>query len=93
MKPIAPLSVEQLATVCDPAELSFGSTEELADLDVIFGQERALEAIRFGLAVDRPGYNLFALGASGIGKHSTVMRQLRRRAAQAAVPPDLCYVA
>jgi lon-related putative ATP-dependent protease len=93
MKPIAPLPADQLATVCNPDELRFRSTEELAELDVILGQERALEAIRFGLAVDRPGYNLFALGASGIGKHSTVMRQLQRRAAQAAVPPDLCYVA
>jgi lon-related putative ATP-dependent protease len=93
MKPIAPLSAEQLATVCNPDDLAFRNTEDLDDLDAILGQERALEAIRFGLAVDRPGYNLFALGASGIGKHSTVMRQLQRRAAQAAVPPDLCYVA
>lgn len=93
MKPHPPLPAELLATVCNPEELPFQSTEDLADLEVILGQERALEAIRFGLAVDRPGYNLFALGTSGIGKHSTVMRQLQRRAAQAPVPPDLCYVA
>ncbi|MBI5461806.1 MAG: AAA family ATPase [Gammaproteobacteria bacterium] len=93
MKSTQPLPVEALATRCRPDDLPFQSTEELGDLADILGQERALEALRFGLAGRRPGYNLFALGASGIGKHSAVMRMLEQRAAQGEVPPDLCYVA
>lgn len=33
------------------------------------------------------------MGASGIGKHSAVMRLLEQRAARGEIPPDLCYVA
>lgn len=93
MKGLPALSPEQLASVCNPDELTFESTAEVADLEGILGQARALEAIRFGLAAQRPGYNLFAMGANGIGKHSAVMRLLEQRAARDAVPPDLCYVA
>ena len=93
MKSLPALSAEQLASVCNPDELTFESTAEVADLEGILGQARALEAIRFGLAAQRPGYNLFAMGANGIGKHSAVMRLLEQRAALGVVPPDLCYVA
>lgn len=93
IKPAAVLSVEALATVCRPEDLPFESTDDIPDLDAIFGQARALQAIQFGLNSARPGYNLFVFGSSGIGKHSSVMRLLNARAAQGAVPPDLCYVA
>lgn len=93
MKGLPALSAEQLASVCNPDELTFESTAEVADLEGILGQTRALEAIRFGLAAQRSGYNLFAMGANGIGKHSAVMRLLEQRAMRGAVPPDLCYVA
>ena len=93
MKKNKALPVEALATRCDAATLPFQSTDELADFADILGQSRALEALRFGLAGRRPGYNLYALGTSGIGKHTAVMRMLEQRAALGEVPPDLCYVA
>jgi hypothetical protein len=40
----------------------------------------------------RKGYNIYALGASGTGKHTLVEDLLRRRAAGAPTPPDWCYV-
>lgn len=87
------LPVEALTTRCCPDDLPFRNTDEVGDCADILGQERALEALRFGLAGRRPGYNLFALGANGIGKHSAVMRMLEQRAAQGEAPADLCYVA
>jgi len=93
MKGLQALAADKLASICDPGELTFETTDEVADLEGILGQPRALEAIRFGLAAQRPGYNLFAMGASGIGKHSAVMRLLEQRAAHGEIPPDLCYVA
>ena len=42
---------------CKVDSLNFQCTDELAPLDHFIGQERALEAIRFGLEVDKPGYN------------------------------------
>ena len=81
MKKHKALPVDALAIRCDAATFPFQSTDELADFADILGQPRALEALRFGLAGRRPGYNLFALGTSGIGKHTAVMRMLEQRAA------------
>ncbi len=57
---------------CQVDSLNFQCTGELAPLDHFIGQERALEAIRFGLEVDKPGYNLFVTGLSGTGKASAI---------------------
>ena len=82
MQRIAALPADALATVCRPDDLPFASTDEVPDLGVILGQQRALQAIQFGLNAARPGDNLFVFGSSGIGKHSTVMRLLSERARQ-----------
>ena len=71
---------------------SFESTEELTPLTEMAGQGRATEALRFGLGIRRKGYNLFALGTPGTGKHSTVFEAIERRARTEPTPPDWCYV-
>lgn len=88
----SPLPPDRLYRRCRPDELPFQSTEELQDLGHLLGQDRAVEALRFGVGIRRPGYNLYALGATGTGKHSTIDRFLRLRAVHEPVPPDLCYV-
>jgi lon-related putative ATP-dependent protease len=87
-----PLSPDQLCRYCDPAELGFRTTEELEDPLHIIGQGRAVEAIRFAVGIERDGYNMFAAGPSGTGKHSTIRQFLEGRAAKMATPPDACYV-
>ncbi len=77
---------------CDPRDLPFDLCSELPDAPVELGQERAAEAIRFAMRMRRPGYNVFALGGAGTGRHSLVERLLRERAAREATPPDWCYV-
>ncbi len=90
------LAAAQLRSGCDPDSFSFATTAELADPAAAhagdLGQARAVEAIRFGLAMDHGGYHLFVLGEAGSGKHATTFRLLNERAAAEAVPPDLCYV-
>ena len=51
----------------DLESLAFQCTDELTRLDHFIGQDRAQEAIRFGLEVDKPGYNLFVTGLTGTG--------------------------
>src|SRR5580704_11766677 len=58
----------------------------------MIGQERAAEAVEFALRMRRKGYNVYALGPSGTGRHQLVEDLLRRRAAEEPTPPDLCYV-
>ncbi|HWA48247.1 MAG TPA: ATP-binding protein [Dongiaceae bacterium] len=86
------LSPEQLFNRCDPASLPGDTTDDLEDLPGLIGQERAIEAVAFGIGIKRQGYNLFALGVSGTGKHSVIADYLRRQAGRQATPDDWCYV-
>jgi lon-related putative ATP-dependent protease len=66
--------------------------EELDPLDTLIGQERAVEAMSFAVAMDRKGYNLFVLGPSGTGKHTFVADFLAREAKRQPPPLDWFYV-
>lgn len=92
MPPVTSLRAEQLYRRCDLGQLDFETTAELDELAEVIGQARAMEALHFGVAVQREGYNLYALGPSGVGKHSVVRGYLDRRAAAAQPPADWCYV-
>jgi len=87
-----PLPPEKLRRPCDPAAFEFATTDDLPDLVDIPGQARAVEAVRFGIGIRREGYNLYALGPSGTGKHHLVRHYLEAQAQQDPVPPDWCYV-
>lgn len=58
----------------------------------IVGQDRAMEAIRFGIGIRHQGYNLFALGPTGLGKHRMVRHIVHDRARAEPTPDDWCYV-
>ena len=68
MAPTAPLSADKLYRRVDPQSLGFDTTNELTELDDSFGQQRAVEAVEFGIGIRRDGYNMFALGPTGMGK-------------------------
>ena len=88
----AELTPDALYRRCDPAELGFADTSALADLDEVIGQTRAVQAVEFGIGIRRKGYNIFALGPTGTGKHSLIQDYLETAAAQRPVPDDWCYV-
>ncbi|MEW8584716.1 MAG: Lon-like protease helical domain-containing protein, partial [Candidatus Thiodiazotropha sp.] len=87
-----PLTPELLHRHCDPEQFSFDSTDEVEDLVGFIGQERAAEALRFGLGVTHKGYNLYALGPAGAGKFAMVRGYLEDLAAERPIPSDWCYV-
>ena len=89
---VKPLSAEQTYRRCDPKVFRFRTTEELPDLERVLGQERAVEALEFGIGMNRDGYNLFVLGARATGRHSTIRRFLERRAQEISAPDDWAYV-
>jgi lon-related putative ATP-dependent protease len=75
----------------DPARLPFDTTAEVSPLHGTIGQDRAMDAIDFGVEVTTPGYNLFLAGAAGSGRESTIMDCLQRAAAARPAPDDLVY--
>lgn len=89
---VKPLKPENLYTPTDPASFKFKTTAELAPLEDIVGQDRAVEAIKFAVGMSGDGYNLFAMGPEGTGKKSLVESILAERAAAQSVPSDWCYV-
>jgi len=92
MGSVEPLDAEALCHRCDPGQFDFETTAELEDLSDIIGQPRAVEAVRFGIGMDREGYNIFALGPAGTGKRSLVQAFFEQRSAQEPTPDDWCYV-
>ncbi|MEF8817142.1 MAG: ATP-binding protein [Salinibacter sp.] len=89
---IDPLPADALRKRFDPSEFDFETTEDLpADTEVV-GQDRAVEALDFGMSIDAEGYNVFALGPTGTGRRELVQHLLEEQAAGEETPPDLCYV-
>lgn len=87
-----PLSPTDLYQACDPAQFSFETTADLQGSRAVVGQERAAEAVQFGISIQQDGYNLFALGPKGSGKYTAVHQYVAAAAANAPTPPDWCYL-
>ena len=77
---------------CDERLFEFRTTDELPPLEGIVGQDRALDAIEFGLNLSSTGFNIYVLGESGTGKTSAIRSFISKKAEQEKVPPDWCYV-
>ncbi len=92
MNPLKPLSSDALCWQCEPRGFAFETTSDLDDLTEVIGQARAVEAIRFAIGMRGSGYNLYALGPEGIGKHTVVRRFLEEQAGGESAPSDWCYV-
>jgi len=72
------ISHEELRWVCPTDDFTFRCTSDIEPVKEFIGQERAISSINFGLAVERPGYNLFLTGLTGTGKASTIEERLKR---------------
>lgn len=86
------LSFKDLYHPCSLKSLQFSSTKELENNADVIGQEKAIEAIQFGMNMPDDGYNVFCLGIEGIGKKSLALQLLQKEALTKKVPDDWCYV-
>ncbi|MBW1797449.1 MAG: AAA family ATPase [Deltaproteobacteria bacterium] len=91
-KPYKEVPLEKLRWRLDPANLSFETTDDLKPLKDIIGQKRGVEAFRFGMGMDKPGYNVFVTGMAGTGRMSTVRKLIEEMSKKGRVPGDLCYM-
>lgn len=86
------LEPHQLYTVSTLDDLPFSNTSELPDVDQSFAQPRAVDALRFGLAMPKAGFNLFVLGESGSRRHALVCHLIEEVRQKAVAHVDYCYV-
>ncbi|MBI5477193.1 MAG: AAA family ATPase [Ignavibacteriales bacterium] len=82
----------QLRWVCDPKSLKVKSTKDVKATKEIIGQDRALRALRMGLEMKHPGYNVFVTGFSGTGRMTTIKRLLAEFQHGEVSLRDHCYV-
>lgn len=72
--------------------LDFEHDEPPGTAEACLGQQRAIDAIQFGIEMQRDGYNIFVLGPMGSDRH-VLVRNLVAEHAKAKGPPwDWCYV-
>ena len=86
------LMPDDLRWNCDEDKFEFDSTEEIEPIEGIIGQERALKAIRLGVELRSPGYNIFIAGLSGSGKATTVKKMLEKISSNCPPLCDYAYV-
>jgi lon-related putative ATP-dependent protease len=81
-----------LRNACDSLALDFERSDELPAGKPYLGQQRAIDAIEFGIRIPRDGYNLFVLGPNGSHRHGLAEDLARELAVEKGRPSDWCYV-
>jgi lon-related putative ATP-dependent protease len=71
----------------------FASDTPTSEIEQIFiGHERAKEALTFGLSMDAPGFNVYAMGEHGTGRQTLIKQMLAATASKEPTPPEWCYI-
>ena len=86
------ISPKKLRRICDPKMFNFRNTADLKPLDTVIGQDRAVQAIEFGLNMESPGYNIFVTDEEGTGKTTLVTQIAGDHARKRPTPCDWCMV-
>jgi predicted ATP-dependent protease len=90
-KPV-PLPVEKLRWRCEPSRLPFETTAQADLREGFVGQERALRALKMGVELTAPGYNVFVCGLAGTSRGGTIARMIGELHPGSKQSPDRCYV-
>lgn len=86
------LTAAELWNACDPASFDFETTESLPRDVIVIGQDRAVQAIDFGIEITGDGYNIYAMGERGTGRTTTIHTFIQRIARGQDCPDDWIYV-
>lgn len=85
--------VDKLRAHVDPQSFSFESTASLEPPEErLLGQERASDAIKFGMGIKENNYHIFIAGPSKAGLTYAARTYLEEQAKKEPTPPDWCYV-
>jgi lon-related putative ATP-dependent protease len=90
---IKELAPEQLRAYVPQDSLPFDDTSSLEVPEKkVVGQERAIDAINFGMGMKERGYNIFVAGPAKAGLTYTAKTFIEEQARKEPTPPDWCYV-
>src|ERR1700753_3240270 len=74
----AELPPEKLRWRCDTSRLPFETTAQAELREGFIGQERALRALKMGVELSAPGYNVFVCGLAGTSRGGTVAAMIEK---------------
>ena len=86
------LPPEKLRWRCDPARIPFDTTAQAESIEGPVGQDRALRALRMGVELAAPGYNVFVCGLSGTSRGGMIQKMIEELQPRTEPGPDRCYV-
>jgi len=89
---IRELEPNELAWRCPEGWLPTDGPASIEPAPSIVAQDRAVEAIAFGLGIQGIGFNVFVTGMSGTGRLTTIKSFVERLAAADGKPEDICFV-
>lgn len=84
--------VSKLKNKYDIKLFDFETTDQLPRWDGLIGQERAMKSLKFGLSINRKGYNVYVSGITGTGRNSYSYSLANEYAKKRETPSDWCYV-
>jgi len=84
--------IDDLRWYCPQESIPAATTEDVEPIEGIIGQERALKALKLGVELYGPGYNIFVCGLSGTGKATTIKTILEHIQLRKNKIRDYCYV-
>src|SRR6202166_33908 len=89
---LAGLPPEKLRWRCDPATIPFATTAEAEPVKELLGQERAFRALKMGVELNAPGFNIFVCGLAGTSRGGTITHLIDQIYPPAKASLDRCYV-
>ena len=89
---LAGLPPEKLRWRCDPASIPFATTAEAEPVKELLGQERAYRALKMGVELSAPGFNIFVCGLAGTSRGGTITHLIDQIHPPTKPSLDRCYV-
>jgi len=88
----AELPVGKLRWRCELSRIPFETTAQAEPREGFIGQDRALRALKMGVGLAAPGYNVFVCGLAGTSRGGTIARMIEELHPQTKPSLDRCYV-
>jgi predicted ATP-dependent protease len=86
------LAPTKLRWRCELPRIPFETTAQAELREGFIGQERALRALKMGVELSAPGYNVFVCGLAGTSRGGTIAKMIEDLHPQTKPSLDRCYV-
>ena len=86
------LSPDKLRWRCELSRIPFETTAQAQRREGFVGQERALRALKMGVELSAPGYNVFVCGLAGTSRGGTIAQMIEDLHPVTKPSLDRCYV-